>query len=101
MAVFPENNTLFEGKRMNVVLLYDVFHELENKDQILTELHKILCDNGVLSFSDHHLEEEEITNAVMQGGYFKLVKKGKKTCTFKKNHTSQGGNIPNIRMNDA
>jgi len=86
---------------MDVILLYDVFHEIENKDQILNELHKILCDNGVLSFSDHHLEEKEITDAVMKGGYFKLVKKGKKTYTFKKNHTSQEGNIPNARMDDA
>ena len=52
----------------------------------------MLYDNGVLSFNDHHLEEKEITDAVTQGGYFKLIKKEKKTYTFKKATPSLEGN---------
>ena len=84
IAVFPDNDSPFQDKCMDVILLYDVFHEVQDKDRVLARLHKMLCDNGVLSFSDHHLEENEITNAITKGGYFKLVKRGKKTYTFEK-----------------
>ncbi len=84
IAVFPDNDTPFQDKCMDVILLYDVFHEVKDKDQVMDKLHKMLCDNGVLSFSDHHLEDKEITNAVTKSGYFKLYKRGKKTYTFKK-----------------
>lgn len=83
-AVFPDDDSPFQDKCMDVILLYDVFHEVKDKDQLIARLHKMLCDNGVLSFSDHHLEEKEITKAVTEGGYFELVKRGKKTLTFKK-----------------
>jgi ubiquinone/menaquinone biosynthesis C-methylase UbiE len=84
IAVFPDNDSPFQGKCLDVILLYDVFHEFKDKNQLIGALNRMLCDNGVLSFSDHHLEEKEILDAVTQGGYFKLIKKGKKTYTFKK-----------------
>jgi ubiquinone/menaquinone biosynthesis C-methylase UbiE len=90
-AVFPDDDSYFQDKCMDVILLYDVYHEVKDKEQLIRRLHKILCDNGVLSFSDHHLDELEITNAVTEGGYFELVKKGKKTFTFKKSISSPEG----------
>jgi ubiquinone/menaquinone biosynthesis C-methylase UbiE len=84
ISVFPDNDSPFQDKCLDVILLYDVFHEVKAKDKVMTALYRMLCDNGVLSFSDHHLGEKEIVDAVTQGGYFKLVKKGKKTYTFKK-----------------
>ena len=92
IAVFPDNDSPFQDKCMDVILLYDVFHEIEDKDRLITRLHKILCDNGVLSFSDHHLAEKEIINSITEGGYFELVKRGKKTLTFKKT-------IPSLESN--
>jgi ubiquinone/menaquinone biosynthesis C-methylase UbiE len=90
-AVFPDDDSPFQDKCMNVILLYDVFHEVKDKEELIRRLHKMLCDNGVLSFSDHHLEEEEITNAVTECGYFELVKRGKKTFTFKKSISAPEG----------
>jgi ubiquinone/menaquinone biosynthesis C-methylase UbiE len=92
IAVFPDNDSPFQDKCMDLILLYDVFHEIEDKDQLIARLHKMLCDNGVLSFSDHHLEEKEIMDSVTEGGYFELVKRGKKTLTFKKT-------IPSLESN--
>lgn len=69
---------------MDVVLLYDTFHELDEADKVLIELHRILKQDGILSFSDHHLKEDEIQTRVIEKGLFKFSKKGKKTFSFVK-----------------
>lgn len=69
---------------MNVVLLYDVFHDLNDQMGVLQELHRVLKPNGILSFSDHHLKEYEIISKLTSGGLFRLSRKGEKTYTFVK-----------------
>jgi ubiquinone/menaquinone biosynthesis C-methylase UbiE len=67
---------------IDVVLLYDILHGLENRDEVLAELHRVLKPEGILSVSDHHLPEKGITSMVTQGGLFKLKSKEKKTLSF-------------------
>jgi len=67
---------------VDVVLLYDVFHKLNDPDRVLAELHRVLTPDGILSFSDHHLLEDEIVLRVTGSGLFELSKKGKKTHSF-------------------
>jgi len=67
---------------INVVLLYDAFHDLAEPNAVLKELHRILKTNGILSFSDHHMKENEILSKVTDGGLFKLLRKGKRTYGF-------------------
>ena len=67
---------------IDVVLLYDVFHGLSDRNGVLEELHRVLKPAGILSMSDHHLEENEIISKVTNGGLFSLSSKGKKTYTF-------------------
>ena len=69
---------------VDVALLYDVFHDLDNPKEVLRELHRILKPNGILSFSDHHLKEAEIISGVTKGDLFKLAHKGQKTYSFQK-----------------
>jgi len=71
-------------KSMDIVLLYDILHELSEPDKILKELHRILKKDGILSLSDHHLKDDEILARVTEKGLFKLSKKGKKTFSFVK-----------------
>jgi ubiquinone/menaquinone biosynthesis C-methylase UbiE len=66
------------------VLLYDTFHDLSDPDGVLTELHRVLKPNGILSFSDHHMKKNEITSRVTERGLFKLSKEGKRTFIFLK-----------------
>ncbi len=69
---------------VDVVLLYDTFHVLNDPNGVLKELHRVLKTNGFLSFSDHHMKENEILSKVTNGGLFKLSRKGKRTYSFLK-----------------
>jgi ubiquinone/menaquinone biosynthesis C-methylase UbiE len=69
---------------VDAVLLYDVFHDLTDQNCVLEELHRVLKPDGVLSFSDHHLKENEITSRVTNKGLFALARKGKRTYSFAK-----------------
>jgi ubiquinone/menaquinone biosynthesis C-methylase UbiE len=73
----PDNN-------VNVILLYDVFHDLSQPDDVLRELHRVLKSGGTLSFSDHHMKEQDILTRLTKKGIFKLSKKGKMTYSFSK-----------------
>ena len=69
---------------VDVILLYDTFHGLGDPNGVLEELHRVLKSDGILSFSDHHLEEDEIVSKVTSGGLYRLSKKGEKTYSFLK-----------------
>ena len=69
---------------MDVILLYDTFHDLSLPDDVLRELHRVLKPDGTMSFSDHHMNEKDILTRVTNTGLFKLLAKGKKTYSFSK-----------------
>lgn len=69
---------------IDVVLLYDILHELSEPSKVLKELRRILKPEGIISISDHHLKEDEIVPQVTKGGLFRLYQKGKKTYSFLK-----------------
>ncbi len=68
---------------LDVILLYDVFHELKQPDLVLEELYRILKPTGILSVRDHHLREDEIISGLTGKGLFRFIKKGRKTYSFK------------------
>lgn len=76
--------TELSDKSLDVVLLYDTFHELPDPDGVLKELHRILKPEGILSVSEHHLKENEIVSQVTQIELFGLLRKNKKTLSFSK-----------------
>jgi len=73
----PENS-------IDIVLLYDVFHDLSNPDAVLEELYHVLKPGGILSFSDHHMKEHEFLTKITAKGLFKLLKENKHTYDFVK-----------------
>ena len=77
-------NTGLPNNHVDVVLLYDTFHNLSQPDDVLRELHRVLKPDGRLSFSDHHIKAQDIITKVTENGLFKLSTKGEKTYSFSK-----------------
>jgi ubiquinone/menaquinone biosynthesis C-methylase UbiE len=67
---------------LDVVLMYDVFHMLDNPQAVLAEMHRVLKPNGTLSLNDHHMAKDAIVAGVTDGHLFTLVEQGEKTYTF-------------------
>jgi ubiquinone/menaquinone biosynthesis C-methylase UbiE len=74
--------TGLDSNLIDVVLLYDTYHNLSDSEGVLTELHRVLKPEGLLSFSDHHMKEDEILSGITETGLFGLSEKGKKTYSF-------------------
>lgn len=69
---------------LDVVLLYDIFHDLSQPNDVLRELHRVLKPSGTLSFSDHHMKEQDILRRITNVGLFGLSAKGRMTYSFLK-----------------
>jgi len=83
-TVCSDCKTGLPDSSVDVVLLYDTLHALSDPKGALDELHRVLKPNGILSFNDHHMEEDEIISGVTAGGLFKLLKKGERVYNFSK-----------------
>ena len=83
-AICSDCKTGLLDKSIDITLLYDIFHGLGKPNEVLAELHRILKPNGILSFSDHHLEEDEIRTTITDKGLFRLLRKGKRVYNFAK-----------------
>jgi ubiquinone/menaquinone biosynthesis C-methylase UbiE len=83
-TIHSDGKTGLPDNSIDVVLLYDTFHALKNPNEVLKEIHRVLKPDGFLSFSDHHMKENEILSKVTNNGLFKLLKKGKRTYSFGK-----------------
>jgi ubiquinone/menaquinone biosynthesis C-methylase UbiE len=83
-TILSDSQTGLPDNSLDVVLLYDIFHHLNGRNKVLKELHRVLKPDGVLSFSDHHMKEDEIVSAVTNSGFFSLSSKGRRTYSFLK-----------------
>jgi len=83
-TILSDCQTGLPDNSLDVVVLYDVFHHLSDPDAVLKELHRVLKPDGILSFSDHHMKENEIVSQVTNSGLFRLLKKGRRTYSFLK-----------------
>jgi ubiquinone/menaquinone biosynthesis C-methylase UbiE len=83
-AICSECETGLDGGYLDVAMIYDTFHVLDEPGRVLTEIHRVLKPAGVLSFSDHHMNEDGTIAGVTGGGFFRLSGKGEKTYTFVK-----------------
>lgn len=81
-TILSDCKTALDDECIDVALLYDAFHNLADPDCVLKELYRVLKPSSALSFSDHHLKDDEIVAAVTAGGLFSLEARGKRTFTF-------------------
>jgi ubiquinone/menaquinone biosynthesis C-methylase UbiE len=84
-TILSDCATGLSDKSIDVVLLYDVFHGLSRPDEVLTELHRVLKPDGILSFNDHHIKQEkEIISRITGKGLFTLSQKGERVYNCSK-----------------
>ncbi len=82
--ILSDCKTNLSDNSIDVILLFDVYHDLDNKVQVLEELYRVLKPEGILSVSDHHLEREKIISEITKKGLFRLQKEDKKIYSFLK-----------------
>lgn len=81
-TILSNRETGLPNDSIDVVLLYDTFHDLRDPQGVLEELHRVLKPDGILSFSDHHMKDNEIVSNLTNKGFFRLLRKGKRTYSF-------------------
>ena len=86
-TILSDLRTGLPDESIDVSLLYDILHGLNDPGGVLQELHRVLRPAGLLSVTDHHLKEIEIVSRVTNSGLFKLSKKGKQTFSFVKENS--------------
>lgn len=74
--------TSLPDESLDAIIFFDVFHILDNQNEVLRELHRVLKQGAVMYFSDHHMKEEHITAKLAEKGLFKLEGKGERTFRF-------------------
>jgi len=88
-TLHTDGPTGLPDQSIDVVLLYDTYHDLNNAEAVLKEIHRILKPEGILSFSDHHMRDDEIKMRVEDHNWFRFLGKGRKTYTFSKPRPSR------------
>jgi ubiquinone/menaquinone biosynthesis C-methylase UbiE len=69
---------------LDSVIFFDVFHCLDNHQEVLSELHRVLKPDGIMYCSDHHLKEIEILHRLTATGLFTFQAQGRWTFGFSK-----------------
>jgi ubiquinone/menaquinone biosynthesis C-methylase UbiE len=69
---------------VDVVLLYDVFQMISDKEKLLEELHRVLKSDGLLFATAEHLDSDEFMNIFARGNLFTLIEQRGEVFRFKR-----------------
>jgi len=83
-TILSDCSTSLPDNSLDLIIFFDVFHVLNNKEEVLVELHRVLKLNATMCFSDHHMKEEEIVKRLTENELFKLQRKERRTFNFGK-----------------
>ncbi len=83
-TVLTDCKTGLDAESIDVIICFDVLHDIEEKHCILNEFHRLLKKNSRLSVDDHHMKEEELIALISDNGLFELEEVNGKICNFKK-----------------
>lgn len=72
-TILSEGEVDLDKDSVDIVLLFDVLHHIDNKQKLLNNLYNILKPDGLVSiFPHHHITREELIKIVSQDGIFIL-----------------------------
>jgi ubiquinone/menaquinone biosynthesis C-methylase UbiE len=83
-TILSDRETGLSPDSVDIVLLYDILHDLKEHEGVLAELYRVLKPGGILSVSDHHLKKDEIISRVTENGLFRLSAKKENSINFAK-----------------
>ncbi len=83
-TILTECDTGLNDNSIDIIICFDMLHDSKNPKQIIKEFHRILKSNAILSFDDHHSNEEEINFNLTSDGLFELIEKIGNQYNFKK-----------------
>ncbi len=72
--------TGLKDNSIDVIICFDMFHMVNDQQNILKEFSRVLKPNAILSLDCHHMKE--IESKVVDTGLFKLIEKIDKTYNF-------------------
>jgi ubiquinone/menaquinone biosynthesis C-methylase UbiE len=84
MTIHTDCATGLEQDTIDVILLFDTLHGLNDSDGVLRELHRVLKLNGLLCVNDHHMKEDQILSEITQSHLFILSRRHKTFYLFSK-----------------
>ena len=82
-TILSDAGTGLPDKSVDVVLLFDILHDLKAPNIVLSEIRRVLKPGAALSVTDHHLDEPDITSRVTKSGLFRVSSKGLHAHSFK------------------
>ena len=81
-TILSDSTTSLPDNTLDLIIFFDVFHMLDNQEEVLMELHRVLKPQAIMCFSDHHIEDAHIVSVLTENGLFKFMDKGKRTYSF-------------------
>ena len=64
-----DSDTGLDPLSIDVVLLYDVLHDVDDKPRVLKEVRRVLKPSGILSYKDHNLSGEPLVSLMQSNGF--------------------------------
>ncbi len=83
-TVCGSNITKIDEEAVDVVLLYDVLHDLAEPDAVLKELYRTLKSSGILSVSDHPTDQAALSSLIVKEGLYTVAGRSQLTLQFGK-----------------
>jgi len=83
-TILSDCKTGLPDNSLDMVLLFDILHDLNNSGEVLWKLYRVLRPGGNLVVADHHTKEGDIIFQITKGDFFRLLKKGERTISFSK-----------------
>lgn len=83
-TILSDRDTGLPDESVDIVLLYDVFQMISEKEKLLEELHRVLKPDGILFATAEHLDPEEFMNIFAMGDLFTLIEQRGEVFRFKK-----------------
>jgi ubiquinone/menaquinone biosynthesis C-methylase UbiE len=82
-TVLADSAAAVPNGSVDVVLLHDVLHLLDDPAKVIASLRRALKREGLLCVDDHHMKEDAIISVISSGGLFEISRSFKGTYCFK------------------